>query len=91
MTNLNYTLPGPGTLTSHNDSWTLLFRDGDLDDEKLDLVAQVSSGDYLVTLATALDSLSTTLTKGNEPESAILQKHVDNLLYLDKKYKFVKK
>lgn len=91
MSNITYALPEQGKVMSHGGDWLLMFRDGYSPDEKLELMAQVRSGDYLMMLATALDSLSYTLTSGNDPEAAILQKHVENLLYLDKEYKLVKK
>lgn len=89
MSHLVYSLPAPGIFTGHGAGQLLTLRDAAMDKEEL--IVQVRSGDYLATLATALDSLSGTLTKGNEPEAAILQKIVDNLLYLDQQYKLVKK
>jgi hypothetical protein len=85
-----YSLPLPGQLTSHGDEPVLLLRDGSRSNKE-ELIAQVRSGNYFVTLATLLDTLSANLTDENEAEAMILQVMVDNLIYLDENYELVKK
>lgn len=90
MVNSAYSLAMPSWLLGHGPGSIQLLRDGVLSGRE-ELTAQVRSGDYFATLATLLDSISGTLTEGNEAESMILQHLVDNLLYLDHVYKLVEK
>ncbi|HTE22845.1 MAG TPA: hypothetical protein VK674_07475 [Candidatus Limnocylindria bacterium] len=92
-TNLSYSLPLPGWLLGHTgsaDDSVLLLRDSD-DSDKQDLAAFIRSGDYFAMLATRLDAISDNLHVENEAEAAILQHIVDNLMYLDRAYKLIKK
>lgn len=52
---------------------------------------QVISGDYFVTLATTLDSLSQPLAELNNPAADHLQDIVSDLLYLQQHYKIERK
>jgi len=78
------------------DSWYVLrlpvwlLRDGSSMDRQ-ELVAHIRSGDYFITLATLLDVVSDSLTGENEAEGAVLQQLIENLIYIDKSYKLVKK
>lgn len=59
-----------------------------LDHRKAD--AQVASGDYFATLATALDNVALGLPRSST-QRIELEQLIDNLLYLDKSYSVVPK
>jgi hypothetical protein len=59
--------------------------------DKDELAAFISSGDYFGMLATRIDAISDNLHPDNEAEAMILQHIVNNLLYLDRDYRLVKK
>ena len=81
---LAYQLPTFTGLTTHGDS-VLLFRDGLISDkERLELDAEVRSGDYFVTLATKLDLLSQNVT--NRYIRVSLDKIVTDLVYMQHNY-----
>ena len=60
----------------------------DRDESELEL--KIRSGDYFVGLATLLDAISLELSDSNQIQSLILQKLIDELLYLQKNYYIVK-
>lgn len=70
---------------------TMVRDEADIDMDRLELLATVRSGDYLVTLATTLDIMSQLLLEANHAERDNLQKIVNDLLYLQSRYKLVKK
>lgn len=83
-TALTYRLPIFTGLTSHGEK-ALLFRDGLISDkERLELDAEVRSGDYFVTLATRLDLLSQNVT--NRYIRISLDKIVTDLVYMQQNY-----
>lgn len=58
------------------------------EDRRMQLEAQVRSGDYFITLATNLERINQKLA--DSPESASLQNMITDLLYLQMKYKVSK-
>jgi hypothetical protein len=85
---LTYQLPTFTGLTTHAEK-ALLFRDGLLSDkERLELDAEVHSGDYFVTLATKVDLLSQNVT--NRYIRASLDKIVTDLVYMQHTYTITK-
>jgi len=59
--------------------------------QQLNIDALVASGDYFINLATNLDHLSQTLTKHKQPEHIPLEVLVNELLYLQRNYRIIKK
>jgi hypothetical protein len=86
-----YILNKTPTILSHTNAPTWLLHDGTDSIELQELVAHVRSGDYMITLATLLDSISDELTVENQAEATVLQQLIQNLMYIDKHYKLVKK
>jgi hypothetical protein len=81
----------PGVVT-HGGGMPLMVHDGDgFDMDRVELIASVRSGDYLVTLATTLDIISQLLLTANHAERDNLQKIVNDLLYLNSHYELKKK
>lgn len=74
----------------HGGPHTTYLHDG-IDEDRSGLVANVRSGDYLVTLATSLDIISQLLLSANHAERDNLQKIVNELLYLSSRYDLTKK
>ena len=90
MSSLPYALSPLNTYISDQSEETILvFRDGEWTREK-ELDVQVRSGNYFATLATTLDLLSQ-MRDTEYGSDAILQKTVDDLLYLEKNYTIVRK
>jgi hypothetical protein len=58
---------------------------------RLEADALVASGDYFVTLATALDQISQFLTERDQPEHLQLEHDINDLLYLQRNYRINKK
>ena len=56
-----------------------------------ELEAIIRSGQYFSTIATKLDKLSHELKKGNQPQVNQIQNLVDELLYIQARYKIRKK
>lgn len=71
-------------------SGALCCNDG-IDIDRLELLADVRSGDYLASLATSLDIVSQLLLSANHAERDNLQKIVNDLLYLSERYRLVPK
>jgi len=65
-----------------HDEWTV---------NKQELHAFVRSGDYFATLATTLDTISRELTENGYAETYLLQKIIDDLEYLQQRYKIAPK
>jgi len=87
----DYALDPPSAVLAHDSAPTWLLHDGSDTRELEDLIVHVRSGDYFITLATLLDSISDELTVENRAEAAVLQQLIQNLIYLDKTYKLIKK
>jgi len=90
MSGLSYALTHLPTVLTHGSGAVLTFRDG-LHTDEHELQAHVRSGEYFATLATSLDQVSQSLDTKNEAESAILQRFINDLLYLQRNYMIVKK
>lgn len=54
--------------------------------DRLLLESHIRSGDYFSTLATTLDDLSTRLSRGDTVQHEELDKLVNDLLYIDRRY-----
>ena len=67
-----------------------MLRDED-ESNKQELDVHVYSGDYFVTLATELDKISQEIQSDNPNEHLRLQQLIDDLLYMQHKYKIAKK
>lgn len=57
---------------------------------KAELDAQVASQDYFALLATQLDTISQSLKKNHQTDYIVLEKVIDDLLYLHKHYQIKK-
>lgn len=70
----------------------LTFRDHDSKlFNKEELLAQIASDDYFAMLATTLDEVSQRLESAQHNDYVILEKLINDLLYLQHHYKLVKK
>lgn len=66
------------------------FRDGlSINTEELEAI--IRSGQYFSTIATKLDKLSHELKKDNQPQANQIQNLVDELLYIQGRYKIKRK
>ncbi|HVV66940.1 MAG TPA: hypothetical protein VHB72_02615 [Candidatus Saccharimonadales bacterium] len=68
-----------------------LLHDGDYDRADLEIEASVASGDCLISLATTLDQVGDLLNDESEIARPQLEKIVSTLLYLQRRYKLVRK
>ena len=89
---LGYQLPTFTGLVSHGWSRATFLRDasdeGRQNDTKLDLEAQVRSGDYFISLATTLDLLSRSV---NDHHIRVnMEDRVSDLIYLQENYTIIK-
>lgn len=83
-TALNYQLPTFSGLINHGQRVSLL-RDQDVSDKRrLQLDAEIKSGDYFITLATTLDLLGQNVT--NHYIRASIDTIVSDLVYLQNNY-----
>lgn len=80
----------PGSLL-HQASQYWLINDVDEPIERELLKAKIRSGDYLADLATNLDEISQMILEGNEQQSVMLQRAVEDLLYLERTHRLVPK
>lgn len=81
---LSYRTSGFQGLLNHSWQPQMFVRDA-REERRSQLEAQVRSGDYFITLATALERISQQLT--DSAERASLQSLVTDLLYMQVKYK----
>lgn len=91
MPDIAYTLTDPNIVLSHMAAAPWLTRDEDSRLRQQELKAHVMSGDYFSLLATRLDEVSQNLKTNPAPESGVLQSIVDDLLYLQRHYRIVRK
>jgi hypothetical protein len=59
--------------------------------DRLELETHVRSGDYWSTLATRLDTICQLLPDTNDAERVNLQRIIDELLYIERKYTLTKR
>jgi hypothetical protein len=92
---IDYTMPTFTGLMRHGWADALLFRDGDVNvnDQHVDeanrlLDVQVRSGDYFITLATTLDSLSRDIDDYSVRSS--IEDLVSDLIHLQDNYSIIK-
>lgn len=90
-----YSIPTIGGLLEHFPARSWFVRDADDIDEDIDTemlwAARAHSGDYFMTLATELDKLAQSMTRGNDQEAAQLERLVSELLYFNQNYSVIKK
>lgn len=83
-----------GRVTTHGSVQTWFLNDGDdhgKDRSDLSIEASVASGDCLIDLATTLDQATELLNDESEIARPQLEKVIDTLLYLQRRYKLVRK
>lgn len=83
--------PYPGIVVHGDQPVQMLHDEEGFDMNRVELLARVQSGDYLVTLATTLDIISQLLLEPNHAERDNIQKIVNDLLYLQMHYTLEKK
>lgn len=86
-----YTItPYPGIM-NHNGQVVSTAHD-ELSDQRMQLMALVRSGDYIGTLATALDAIAESMRKNSPHEYEDMQHIISDLFYLEQQqYTVVKK
>jgi hypothetical protein len=82
---------GMGDLSLHDYADDLADMGRSKKSRHLETDALVASGDYFVTLATALDQLSQTLAEHHQPEHMPLERLINDLMYLQRNYQISKK
>ncbi len=85
-----YTMHYLTGLFGHTATVPKVVQDG-IDGENIEFQARVQSGDYFVTLATEIDKVVNLLRQADMLEAEVLETHVNELLYIDKHYKIIKK
>jgi hypothetical protein len=92
MSDLAYSLSATVPWMHHNSLPVWYVADGeDVAMDRLELETHVRSGDYWSTLATRIDTISELLTDANDAERANLQRIVDELLYVERRYRLIKR
>jgi hypothetical protein len=82
---LSYQLSSPINILSHYPFRQFVVRDTESDADML-RKARIRSGDYLMTLATELESIAQQLSDVKAPEAPELERIVSELIYLERNY-----
>lgn len=92
MTSQAYTISIIDRLLNHTPlaSIPAVVHDGSVY-SKEELLAQVASNDYFATLATSLDQISQNLEDCQHSDYIVLEKLINDLLYLQQHYKIIKR
>ncbi len=90
MNTLTYKLSPLSGIFTHTKHIPLAICDG-YDADHLELQAQIRSGDYFITLATTLDHLVQGLLPNDSAASNLLDKTINDLLYLQANFEISKK
>jgi hypothetical protein len=89
---MTYKLKSLDVSNHHWPDTVMLVRDGSMRTaDKSELEAQAQSGDYLSLLATRLDQISQSLKRHHHTDYIILEGTIQDLVYLQNRFKLVKK
>lgn len=90
MNNPTYNLSLTTGLWFHAQPHTYMLQDGETHDDHHELKAQVRSGYYFLTLATALDAIAQKLPASQRGSTLLLDKFIQDLEYLHEHYAIIK-